>query len=293
MNNLKTAVLLIGLSALLVWLGGLIGGAVGAQIALVLALFMNFGAYWWSDQLVLRMYRAQPVTRAEAPELVRAVEELVERAQIPMPKVYIIPGPALNAFATGRSPNHAAVAVTEGLLQHMSRSEVAAVLAHELSHIAHRDILIGTIAATLVGAITMLGQFAQWNALFGGYGDREEGSHPLLGLAFAMLAGVGASLIQLAISRSREYEADAGAARLMGDVQPMISALRKLEMGAERIPLAASEASAHLFIVSPLRGRGMQSWFSTHPQIADRIARLQELDVRAPSRFEVLGGSYS
>jgi len=293
MNNLKTAVLLIGLSALLVWLGGLLGGQTGTVFALGIAIVMNFGAYWFSDRMVLAMYRAREVTRAEAPELVGVVAELAERAELPMPRVYLIPDPALNAFATGRSPEHAAVAVTEGLLSHMGRSELAAVLAHELSHVRHRDILIGTMAATLVAAITFIARMVQWNAIFGGYRNSDEGGvHPLVGLAIAVFGGIGATLVQLAISRSREFEADAGAARLLGDTRPMIAALRKLEVGAQRIPLDASPASAHLFIVSPLRGGGFQRWFSTHPPIEDRIARLQELEVHALRRLDPIGGTH-
>ncbi len=280
MNNLKTALLLIGLTALLVWLGSALGGAAGAQMAFAFALVMNVGAYWFSDKLVLRMYRAQPVTEAQAPMLYGLVADLVQRAQIPMPAVYVIPDPGLNAFATGRSPNHAAIAVTEGLLRSLDRSELAGVLAHELSHVKHRDILIGTVAATLVGAVTMLSNMAQWSAMFGGLhgrSDDEGGGNPLVTLAVAVVAGLAATLLQLAVSRSREYEADAGAARMLGDPRPLISALRKLEYAAERLPMQANPASAHLFIVNPLRGGGMSRWFSTHPDIGDRIRALEAL----------------
>lgn len=279
MNNLKTALLLIGLTALLVWLGSALGGAAGAQIAFVFALVMNVGAYWFSDKLVLRMYRAQPVSEAEAPVLYGLVADLAQRAQIPMPAVYVIPDPGLNAFATGRSPSHAAIAVTDGLLRSLDRSELAGVLAHELSHVRHRDILIGTVAATLVGAVTMLSNMAQWSAMFGGLhrSDDEGGGNPLVTLAVAVVAGIAATLLQLAVSRSREYEADAGAARMLGDPRPLISALRKLEYAAERVPMQASPASAHLFIVNPLRGGGMSRWFSTHPDIQERIRALEAL----------------
>ena len=279
MNNLKTVLLLIGLTALLVWLGGALGGARGAQLAFLFALVMNFGAYWFSDKVVLRMYRAQPVNETEAPLLYGLVADLAQRAQIPMPAVYVIPDPGLNAFATGRSPNHAAVAVTDGLLRSLDRSELAGVLAHELSHVKHRDILIGTVAATLVGAVSMLANWAQWSAMFGGFqhSDDERGGNPLVLLFVAMFAGIAATLVQLAISRSREYEADAGAARMLGDAYPLISALRKLDYAAERLPIQAGQASAHLFIVNPLRGGGFSRWFSTHPDIRDRIRALEAL----------------
>ena len=287
MNNLKTGFLLIGLTALLVWLGSALGGAAGAKIAFAFALVMNVGAYWFSDKLVLRMYGAKPVSESQAPVVYGLVADLAQRAQIPMPAVYVIPDPGLNAFATGRSPNHAAVAVTEGLLRSLDRSELAGVLAHELSHVKHRDILIGTIAATLVGAVTMLSNMAQWSAMFGGFhrsNDEGGGGNPLVVLLVAMVAGIAATLLQLAVSRSREYEADAGAARLLGDPFPLISALRKLEYAAERVPVHASPSSAHLFIVTPLRGEGFARWFSTHPDIKDRIRALEALSGGAYSR---------
>jgi heat shock protein HtpX len=279
MNNLKTAILLIGLTALLVWIGSAIGGANGAVMAFVFAVVMNVGAYWFSDKLVLRAYGAQPVTEAEAPVLYGLVADLAQRSQIPMPAVYVIRDPGLNAFATGRGPSHAAVAVTEGLLRSLDRNELAGVLAHELSHVKHRDILIGTVAATLVGAVTMIGNWLQWTMMFGGLrsDDSEDGGNPLALLAVAIFAGLAATLIQLAISRSREYEADAGAARMLGDPQPLISALRKLEMGAQHLPMQASAASAHLFIVNPLRGERIARWFSTHPDTQDRIRALEAL----------------
>jgi heat shock protein HtpX len=287
MNNLKTGLLLIGLTALLVWLGSLIGGGRGAQLAFVIALAMNVGAYWFSDKLVLRMYRARPVTEAEAPVLYGLVADLAQRAQIPMPAVYVIPDPGLNAFATGRSPRHAAVAVTDGLLRSLDRSELAGVLAHELSHVKHRDILIGTVAATLVGAVTWISNMAQWSAMFGGLHSSDEeggGGNPFVTLIVAMVAAVAATLLQLAVSRSREYEADAGAARMLGDAYPLISALRKLDYAAERLPVNAGPASAHLFIVNPLRGGSFVArWLSTHPDIKDRIRALEALG----------GGQYS
>jgi len=279
-NNLKTGILLTLLTALFVWLGAALGGSSGAKLAFVFAVVMNVGAYWFSDKIVLRMYGAREVSEAESPQLYGAVADLAQRAQVPMPKVYVIPSPALNAFATGRNPAHAAVAVTEGLLRHLDRSELTGVLAHELCHVKHRDILIGTIAATIVGAISMMGDMARWGAIFGGSSrsDEEGGSgNVFVVLIVSMVAAFAAMLIQLAISRSREYQADAGAARLLGTPQPLISALRKLEIGAERMPLAAGQASAHLFIVNPLRGQGLAKLFSTHPPMEERIARLQSL----------------
>jgi len=224
------------------------------------------------------MYRASEVSEAEAPQLYAAVADLAQRAQVPMPKVYVIPSDALNAFATGRNPSHAAVAVTQGLMRHLDRNEITGVLAHELCHVKHRDILIGSIAATLVGAISMLSSMARWGAIFGGSSNDDEGnSNIFVVLIVSMVSALAATLIQLAISRSREYEADAGAARLLGTPQPLISALRKLELGAEHLPLQAGEASAHLFIVNPLRGSGIAKLFSTHPPMEERIARLQSL----------------
>jgi heat shock protein HtpX len=280
MNNVKTALLLGALTLLLVWFGGLFGGSQGAAIALAFAVALNVGAYWFSDKVVLRMYRAQEVSEAQTPELYRMVADLAQRAALPMPRVYVIPDPGLNAFATGRNPQHAAVAVTEGLLQRLDARELAGVLAHELSHVRHRDILIGTVAATLVGAVTMLADWARWGALLGfgrGSEDEGEGANPLVLIVFGLVAGLGATLLQLAISRSREFQADAGAARLLGDPQPLISALRKLELGAQHIPMHASEASAHLFIVSPLRGGGILRMFSTHPPIEDRVRALEAM----------------
>lgn len=276
MNNLKTVFLLTALSVGFVLIGGMLGGQTGMGIALAFACVMNLGSYWFSDKLVLKMYSAQEVSEAEAPELYSVVADLAQRASVPMPRVFRIPSPALNAFATGRNPEHAVVAVTDGLLQRMDRSELAGVLAHELSHVRHRDILIGSIAATLAGAIAMLGSMARWGAIFGGYSrDGEGGGGNLFTiLIVSMLAGVAASLVQLAISRSREFEADAGAAQLMGDPMPLVSALRKLEAGAEQIPLQANPATAHMFIVNPLRGGGIAKLFSTHPTTEERVERL-------------------
>lgn len=282
MNDLKTGLLLIALTGLLVWVGSLFGGQQGAAIALGLALVMNAGAYWFSDRLVLRLYRAQEVSEAKAPELHAIVADLAQRAGLPMPKVYVIPSEAPNAFATGRSPRHAAVAATQGLLRLMDREQVSAVLAHELAHVGNRDTLIAAVAATIVGAISYLAQMAQFAALFGGRGgDDEGGSNPLALLLVTIVAALGASVLQLAVSRSREFEADARAARLLGTGEPLASALEKLELAARRVPLAASPATAHLFIVSPLSGgRGAAGLFArlfrTHPLTEERVARLRD-----------------
>ncbi len=281
MNNLKTVFLLTALTVFFVLIGGYIGGQQGMWIAAIFALGMNLFSYWFSDKLVLRMYKAQVMTEAESPELYSIVADLAQRASLPMPAVYRIPSPSLNAFATGRNPAHAAVAVTDGLMQLMNRSELSGVLAHELSHVKHRDILIGTIAATLAAAITVLGSMARWGAMFGGYGRDGEGGggggNILVILVVSMLAGVAAALVQMAISRSREFEADAGAARITGDPSGLVSALRKLEVGAQRLPMDANPATAHMFIVNPLSGGGIRKMFSTHPATEDRIAALQEL----------------
>jgi heat shock protein HtpX len=283
LNNLKTGILLIALSALLVYLGSLLGGRQGASVALAMAAVMNVGAYWFSDRLVLRMYRAQEVTEAQAPALYGMVADLAQRAGLPMPRVYVIPGAAPNAFATGRNPQHAAVAVTEGIMQILTPEELRGVLAHELSHVRHRDTLIATVAATLVGAITWMAQMAQFTALFGGgrSSDDESGGNPIGVLLVAVFAGLAATLLQLAVSRSRELEADAAAARLIGDGEPLAGALAKLERGAQLVPMNANPATAHLFIVSPLSGgRGAAGIFAkllrTHPLTAERIDRLRK-----------------
>ena len=279
MNTLKTGFLLTVLTLLLVWAGAALGGQGGMLIAFGFALLMNAFAYWKSDKLVLRMYRAQEIAEADDPELFSVVADLAQRASIPMPRIYKIPSPAMNAFATGRNPSHAAVAITDGLRATLDRGELAAVMAHELSHVKHRDILIGTVAATLAGAVSILGSMARWGAIFGGYGRGSQGGggNILVVIAVSMLAGLGAMLVQMAISRSREFEADAGAARLLGDPTPMIGALRKLDAAAQRVPLQANPATAHMFIVNPLRGGGITRLFSTHPSTEQRIERLQAL----------------
>ncbi len=279
MNNLRTVFLLTALSVGFVLVGGLLGGQQGMIIAFGFALAMNLFSYWFSDKLVLKMYKAQEVSEAQSPQLYGIVADMAQRASLPMPKVYLIPTSSLNAFATGRNPEHAVVAVTEGLLQTMNRAELSGVIAHELSHVKHRDILIGSIAATIAGAIAMLGSMARWGAMFGGYSRDGEGGggNILFVLLASMVAGLAATLVQMAISRSREFEADAGAARIMGDPSPLVSALRKLELGAQQRPMEANPATAHMFIVSPLSGGRMSKIFSTHPSTDERVARLQEL----------------
>ncbi|MFQ6111179.1 MAG: zinc metalloprotease HtpX [Nitrospinota bacterium] len=275
-NSIKTYILLAALTALILLIGQAIGGRSGLVMAVILAAVMNLGSYWYSDRIVLSMYRAREVTEREAPDLYRMVRDMSLKGGLPMPKLYVIPKETPNAFATGRNPEHSAVAVTEGLVRLLDREEIRGVLAHELSHIRNRDILISTIAATIAGAIMWLATMAQWAAIFGGAGrDDEEGGGGGLGLLLvAILAPIAALLLQMAISRSREYLADATGARLAGSARGLAGALRKLDYAAKRIPMEASPATAHMFIVNPLSGGGMNSLFSTHPPIEKRIERL-------------------
>ena len=279
MNTLKTTFLLALLTVLLVLAGGAIGGRGGMTIALVMAAVMNLVSFWFSDKIVLAMYGAKQVTEADHPEFYGMVRQLAAQAGLPMPKVYIISSDTPNAFATGRNPEHAAVAATTGILRILSREELMGVMAHELSHVKHRDILISSIAATVAGAITYLAQMAQWAALFGGGRDRDEEGGGLLGtLVMAIVAPLAAMLIQMAISRSREYEADKGGALLTGNPLYLANALRKLETANRQIPMeGASPASAHMFIVNPLTGGGIMSLFSTHPPMEERIRRLESM----------------
>jgi len=279
-NTFKTIFLLGTLTGLLVVFGNYFGGTQGMMIAFLFALLMNFGAYWFSDKIVLSMYRARQVTEAEAPELVGLVRSLSQRARLPMPKVWIVPSPAPNAFATGRNPEHAAVAVTEGLLQTMNRDQLEGVLAHELGHITNRDTLISAVAATLAGVIMMLANMARWTAFFGGGRDDEDRGGGVVGLVvMAMLAPIAALLIQMAISRTREFVADATAAHLTKKPLALASALERLQMAAERIPLDANPATSHLFIVNPLSGRSLLRLFSTHPSVEERVKRLRAIQV--------------
>ncbi len=277
MNNFKTVLLMTALTVLMVLVGRAIGGQGGMMFAFLLAMGMNFVSYWFSDKIVLRMYGAQEVTEREAPQLYSAVRRLATSANLPMPRVYIIPGDQPNAFATGRNPQHAAVAVTEGIMQILSREELEGVIGHELGHIKNRDILIGTVAATMAGAITMLAHMAQWALIFGGRSDDDEGRNPLAGLLMIILAPIAAMLIQMAISRSREYLADEAGARFAGSPHYLSNALRKLHNASQRIPMHATPATAHMFIVNPLRGEGLMSLFSTHPPMEKRIERLEAL----------------
>jgi heat shock protein HtpX len=283
MNTLRTTILLAVLTALLVWAGDLIGGRQGAVIALVMAGAMNFFSYWFSDKIVIKMYGGQEVGPQDDPELYGIVQDLAQRAGLPMPKVYVLPQDTPNAFATGRNPQHAAVAVTHGIRRILTKRELAGVLGHELSHVNNRDILVSTIAATLAGAISYLAYMAQWAAIFGGGRDRDgEGGGNIFSLLFMMIvAPIAAMLIQMAVSRSREYGADVGGAKVTGDPLALASALRKLHMGSQNIPLqvndATANATAHMFIVNPLTGRGLASLFSTHPPMEERITRLEAM----------------
>ena len=274
-NTLKTTVLLATLSGVLLLIGDLMGGRSGLVIALGFAVVMNIGSYWFSDKIVLTMYRAQPV----GPEhpLHHIVQRLSQRAGLPMPKVYIIPDASPNAFATGRDPDHAAVAATEGILRLLSEDELAGVVAHELAHVKHRDILISSVAATIAAAIMFAASMARFAAIFGGgrhSDDREGGGNPIALLAMVILAPLAASLIQAAISRSREFAADAGGAEIAGGPYGLVNALRKLEMGSKRLPLDANPATAHMFIIKPFTVQGVLSLFSTHPPTEQRIAAL-------------------
>ena len=280
MNRMKTLMLLAALTALTIFVGYALGGQGGLVIALLFAGAMNFASYWWSDRIVLRMYGAQEVSEREAPELFAVVRELAQRAQIPMPKVYLIPEETPNAFATGRNPQHGAVAVTAGLLQLLDRRELAGVLAHELGHVRNRDTLVMTITAAIAGALSMLANMAMWSSLFGGRSsdDEEEGGSALGGLLGVIVAPFAAALIQMAISRSREFLADEAGARLSGDPLALASALRKIESWSQQIPMhAGSPATAHLFIINPFSGGGLLSLFSTHPSTEARIAQLETM----------------
>ncbi|MCS7081841.1 MAG: zinc metalloprotease HtpX [Bacteroidetes bacterium] len=279
-NVLRTTFLMALLIVLFVLVGQAVGGQTGMTIAFLMALGLNFFGYWFSDKIILYTYGAQPIRREDAPELWDMVERLARRAGLPMPKLYVIPSEQPNAFATGRNPKHAAVAVTNGIVRLLNRRELEGVIAHELAHIRHYDILTGTIAATIAGAITYLAQMAYWLPL--GRSEEREGANPLAGLLMLILAPLAAMLIQMAISRAREFAADAGGAEICGDPLALASALRKLEAGAQAIPMEASPATAHLFQVSPFGGmaRGILSLFSTHPPTEERIRRLEAMALR-------------
>lgn len=278
MNTVKTMVLMVTLTLMLIFIGGLLGGKSGMTIALVMAFGMNFISYWFSDRIVLRMYGARQVTETDAPELHAMVRRLAQRAGLPMPKVYIMEQDQPNAFATGRNPEHGAVAVTTGIMRLLSREELEGVVAHELAHIRHRDILVGTVAAAIAGAISYLAQMAQWAMLFGGRGSDEEGEgSPVAGFVMMIVGPIAAMLVQMAISRSREYGADAGGAEIAGNPMHLAGALRKLQTASQRIPMDANPATSHMFIVNPLSGGGLLKLFSTHPPMEERIARLEAM----------------
>jgi len=280
-NLVKTGVLLAALTVLLVLIGGALGGQHGMVLAFGMAMVLNFGSYWFSDRIVLATYGAQPVDEAQAPGLYRIVRNLATRAGIPMPRIYLLPQETPNAFATGRNPQHAAVAVTDGILRIMSEEELEGVLAHELSHVQNRDTLIMAIAATLAGAITYLAHMAQWAMIFGGGrrdSDEDSGAGGVIGgLLMIVLAPLAATLIQLAVSRSREYQADASGAQMAGQPWGLAKALEKLDIASRTTPMDATPATAHLFIVNPLHSGGWATLFSTHPPIAERVARLRAM----------------
>lgn len=276
MNRVKTVMLLAALTAMLLLIGQALGGRQGLIIALIMAGVMNFVSYWWSDKIVLRMYHAQPVSEANAPELYGIVRELASRGGMPMPKVYIIPEEAPNAFATGRNPQNAAVAATAGLMRMLSREELKGVIAHELGHVRNRDTLIMTVAATLAGALGHLAYMMMWG--FGSSDDDDDRGNPLLGLIGIAIAIVAAPLIQMAISRSREFLADEAGALQSGNPLALASALRKIEGWSRQLPMhSGSPATAHLFIINPFSGGGLAGLFSTHPSTAERIARLESM----------------
>ena len=278
MNLLKTTFLMTLLTLLLMLVGGAIGGRGGMTAAFLLAGGMNFISYWFSDKIVLSMYGAQPIEEHENPRFYGLVRRLAERAELPMPKIYLIQNDSPNAFATGRNPEHAAVAATTGIMRLLTDEELAGVMAHELGHVKNRDILISTVAATFAGAITYLAHMAQWGAMFGGGRSDDDEGGGIFGMLFmAILAPIAAMLVQMAISRSREFGADAAGAKISGNPLSLARALQKLELGSQQIPMNANAATAHMFIVTPLTGGGMMSLFSTHPPIPERVQRLETI----------------
>jgi heat shock protein HtpX len=286
-NTIKTYVLLAALGGLLVLVGAGFGGSSGAMIGLVIGLVMVGGSYWFSDSIAIRAARAVPVSEQEMPEYYRIVRELTQRSGLPMPKLYLTPDPQPNAFATGRSPDHAAVAVTRGILEILDWNELRGVLAHELSHVGNRDILIGSVAAAIAMGITFLGRMVMWSAMFGGAGGRSDdrGGNPIGLLVLALLTPLAAGLLQMALSRSREFEADRSGARLIGEGESLARALEKLELGVRRIPMDVNPAQAQAYIVNPLTGRNVQfsNLFRTHPSTQERVARLRGREWAADS----------
>ena len=277
-NNLKVALLMGAITALLIVMGNALGGKVGMIFAVGMAVLMNFGTYWFSDKIVLAMTRAQPVDRNQAPELYAMVETLSQRANIPMPRLFVVPDPSPNAFATGRNPQHGVVAVNEGLLRMLDHSEVEGVVAHEIAHIKHRDTLTSAIVATAAGAISSLANLAMFASLFGGRSDDGEGGNPLVLLLSMIFGPIAAMMIQMAVSRAREYEADKFAAQIVGSGVGLRNALLKLERGVQVMPSHMAPSQAHMCIVNPLSGGGLMSLFSTHPPIAERVRKLNELE---------------
>lgn len=275
-NQIRTTILLGLLTGVILWIGNIFGGTGGMILALLVAGAMNFFSYWYSDKIVLKMYRAREISPHERPDVYSMVEDLARQAGLPMPKVFVIPQEAPNAFATGRNPENAVVAVTEGLLRNLDRQELAGVIAHELGHVKNRDILIGSIAATMAGAVMMLASLARWSAIFGGFaGDDEDGGGIFGLIVMSIVAPIAAMLIQMAISRSREYLADKTSAQLTGNAEGLARALEKLDAYSKKIPMQAEPSTAHMFIANPLSGRSLMDLFSTHPPIAKRISRLR------------------
>lgn len=278
MNGFKTVILMTVMMVLFILVGNLIGGQSGMMVAFLISLVMNFGSYWFSDKIVLTMYHAKEVTREQYPQLYDSVENLAMKAELPMPKVYVMENPTPNAFATGRNPHHSALAVTTGILSLLNKNELEGVLSHELTHVKNRDILVGTIAATLVGTITFIARMAGWAAMFSGGRNERDRGNVFSDLALIIIAPIAAMLIQMAISRSREFMADEGGAQISGEPLALASALNKLQQGNKLIPMTnAGTSSSHMFIVNPLSGKSLMKLFSTHPPIEERIARLQEI----------------
>jgi len=293
-NQVKTALLLAGMTMFLIFMGNILGGRQGMIIAFLLAVGMNFFSYWYSDKIVLRMYKAQPVTAGQAPELYAMVENIANRAGLPVPRAYIIPQETPNAFATGRNPEHAVVAVTSGLLKLMSRDELEGVIAHEMAHVNNRDILIGSIAATMAGAVMILASMARWGAIFGGgRSDENGGGNIFMLIAMSIIAPMAAMIIQMAISRSREYLADETGARFCGNPEGLARALEKLGAYSRRIPMQAQPQTAHMFIVNPLSGKSLTRIFATHPPLEERVARLRGTRYDPPRTDNPGGGRKS
>lgn len=278
MNNMKTVLLLGALTGLFIFIGGAAGGQTGMVIAFIFAAIMNVGAYWFSDKIVLRAYKAKEITETEIPEIFAMVRRLTDKADLPMPKVYYIDQDSPNAFATGRDPAHSAIALSKGIIELMDKRELEGVIAHELSHIRHRDTLISTIAATIAGAIMVLATMLRWTAFFGGRSDDDDGGGIIGLIAIAILAPFAAMVIQMAISRSREYKADSGAAGLTNNPEGLASGLEKLGVYSKRIPMKASKQTAHMFIVNPFSGKSIFKLFSTHPPLEERVKRLREME---------------